>query len=138
MIKYMLDTNICIFTIKNRPESVRDLFKRHHGQMCISTITLMELMYGAEKSSRPERNMADVEGFTARLEVFSYDVNAAAHTGQLRAELASAGAPIGPYDQMIAGHARAEALILVTNNLREFERVPGLRIEDWVTAKGES
>lgn len=132
MLKFMLDTNICIFTIKNRPQEVRDAFKQHHGQMCISAVTLMELIYGAEKSDFPERNLASIEGFAARLEVLKYDDAAAAHTGQLRAEQAKAGKPIGPYDQMIAGHARSKGLILVTNNLREFERVPGLRIEDWV------
>ena len=134
MLKFMLDTNICIFTIKNRPEEVREAFKRHSGQLSISTVTLMELIYGAEKSANPERNLADVEGFAARLEVLPYDTQAAAHSGQLRAELARIGKPIGPYDQMIAGHARAQGLILVTNNLREFERVPGLRVEDWVNA----
>lgn len=134
MLKFMLDTNICIFTIKNRPQQVREAFKRHHGQMSISTVTLMELIYGAEKSANPERNLADIEGFAARLEVLKYDQNAAAHTGQLRAELAKAGTPIGPYDQMIAGHARSQGLILVTNNLREFDRVPGLRIEDWIVS----
>ncbi|SEJ51210.1 tRNA(fMet)-specific endonuclease VapC [Azotobacter beijerinckii] len=132
MLKFMLDTNICIFTIKNRPQQVREAFKRYHGQMCISTVVLMELIYGAEKSANPERNLADIEGFAARLEVLKYDQSAAAHTGQLRAELAKAGTPIGPYDQMIAGHARSQGLILVTNNLREFDRVPGLRIEDWI------
>ena len=134
MLKYMLDTNICIFTIKNRPEQVREAFKRHSGQLSISTVTLMELIYGAEKSANPERNLADVEGFAARLEVLPYDTQAAAHSGQLRAELARIGKPIGPYDQMIAGHARAQGLILVTNKLREFDRVPGLRVEDWVSA----
>ncbi|MBF6622154.1 MAG: tRNA(fMet)-specific endonuclease VapC [Pseudomonas stutzeri] len=134
MLKFMLDTNICIFTIKNRPEEVREAFKRHSGQLSISTVTLMELIYGAEKSANPERNLADVEGFAARLEVLPYDTQAAAHSGQLRAELARIGKPIGPYDQMIAGHARAQGLILVTNNLREFDRVPGLRVEDWVSA----
>lgn len=134
MLKFMLDTNICIFTIKNRPQQVREVFKRHSGQLCISTITLMELIYGAEKSASPERNLADVEGFAARLDVLPYDTQAAAHSGQLRAELARVGKPIGPYDQMIAGHARSLGLILVTNNLREFERVPGLRVEDWVNA----
>ena len=132
MLKYMLDTNICIFTIKNKPEQVRQTFNRHQGQLCISSITLMELIYGAEKSAVPEKNLAIVEGFTARLEVLDYDPLAASHTGQLRAELAKAGTPIGPYDQMIAGHARSQGFILVTNNIREFERVPGLRIEDWV------
>ena len=134
MLKYMLDTNICIVTIKNRPEQVREAFKRHSGQLSISTVTLMELIYGAEKSANPERNLADVEGFAARLEVLPYEAQAAAHSGQLRAELARIGKPIGPYDQMIAGHARAQGLILVTNNLREFERAPGLRVEDWVSA----
>jgi len=135
MLKFMLDTNICIFTIKNRPQEVRETFKRHHGQMCISTVTLMELIYGAEKSLNPERNLADVEGFAARLEVLSYDPEAAAHTGQLRAELVSLGKQIGPYDQMIAGHARSRGLIVVTNNRREFDRVSGLRIQDWVAAR---
>ncbi|WP_323148200.1 type II toxin-antitoxin system tRNA(fMet)-specific endonuclease VapC [Pseudomonas oryzihabitans] len=135
MLKFMLDTNTCIFTIKNRPESVREAFTRHHGQLCISTVTLMELIYGAEKSSSPERNLAVIEGFAARLEVLKYGLEAAAHTGQLRAELARAGQQIGPYDQMIAGHARSLGLIVVTNNRREFDRVPGLRVEDWVTAE---
>ena len=132
MQKYMLDTNICIFTIKNRPVHVRDAFTKHHGQMCISAVTMMELIFGAEKSLDPDRNLAVVEGFAARLEVLSYDLDAAAHTGQVRAELKRAGAPIGPYDQMIAGHARSRGLILVTNNRREFDRVSGLRVEDWV------
>ncbi|EHF08502.1 hypothetical protein HMPREF1030_05899 [Pseudomonas aeruginosa] len=100
--------------------------------MCISTVTLMELIYDAEKSSNPERNLLDVEGFAARLEVIKYDKDAAVHTGQLRAELARLGKQIGPYDQMIVGHARSQGLIVVTNNRREFDRVPGLRVEDWV------
>lgn len=133
MLKFMLDSNSCIYIIKNRPVSVREAFKRHYGQMCISTVTSMELIYGAEKSSNAERNLAEIEGFIARLDVLAYDQNAAAHTGQLRAELARAGTPIGPYDQMIAGHARSQGLVLVTNNRREFDRVPGLRIEDWVS-----
>ncbi|WP_434708704.1 tRNA(fMet)-specific endonuclease VapC [Pseudomonas sp. R1-1] len=132
MIKYMLDTNICIFTIKSKPQIVREAFNRHSGQLCISAITLMELIYGAEKSAAPEKNLAVVEGFVARLDVLPFDNDAAAQTGMIRSELAKAGTPIGPYDQMIAGHARSLGLIVVTNNVREFERVPGLRIEDWV------
>ncbi|MFN3506425.1 MAG: tRNA(fMet)-specific endonuclease VapC [Allorhizobium sp.] len=131
MLKYMLDTNICIFTVKNRPAHMREVFNRHHGQMCISAVSLMELIYGAEKSASPERNLAVVEGFAARLDVLPYDEIAASHTGQLRAELAKSGTPIGPYDQMIAGHARSRGLMVVTNNRREFDRVPGLRVEDW-------
>jgi tRNA(fMet)-specific endonuclease VapC len=82
----------------------------------------------------PERNLSVVEGFAARREVLAFDQMAAIHTGQLRAELARSGTPIGPYDQLIAGHARSRGLILVTNNRREFDRVPGLRVEDWTTS----
>ncbi|WP_454845084.1 type II toxin-antitoxin system tRNA(fMet)-specific endonuclease VapC [Pseudomonas farris] len=132
MIKFMLDTNTCIFTIKNKPQVVREAFNRHHGQLCISAVTLMELIYGAEKSAAPEKNLAVIEGFVARLEILPFDYEAAAHTGMIRSELAKAGTPIGPYDHMIAGHARSRGFTIVTNNLREFERVSGLRVEDWV------
>lgn len=132
MLKYMLDTNIVIYTIKNKPQIVREAFKAHYGQICISTVTLMELIYGAEKSANPERNLADIEGLAARLDVLEFDDNAAVHTGQIRAELAKLGKPIGPYDQMIAGHARSRGLIIVTNNVKEFKRVPGTRVENWV------
>lgn len=132
MLKYMLDTNICIFTIKNRPEEVRKQFETYSNQMAVSTVTTMELIYGAEKSAKPAENLSVIEGFLARLNVLNYDHDAAGQTGQLRAELAKKGQPIGPYDMMIAGHARALGLFLVTNNTREFNRVPGLRVEDWV------
>lgn len=132
MLKYMLDTNIVIYVLKNRPAVVKEKFQLHYGQMCISSVTLSELVYGAEKSAAVERNLRDIEGFAARMEVLPFDVEAATHCGQIRAELAKAGNGIGPYDQMIAGHARARGLILVTNNLREFERVPGIRVENWV------
>ena len=132
MLKYMLDTNMVIYTMKNKPASVKAALVKHYGQTSISSITMMELAYGAEKSANPERNLKVLEGFAARLEVLPYDAEAAAHTGQLRAEQAKAGKPIDPYDQMIAGHARSAGLILVTNNLKEFERVAGLRLENWV------
>ena len=132
MLKYMLDSNIVIYTFKNKPVMVKEAFERHYGQACISTVSLMELIYGAEKSSNSERNLSEIEGFIARIDVLSYDDIAANHTGQIRAELATLGTPIGPYDQMIAGHARSQGLILVTNNMREFERVPGLRLENWI------
>lgn len=132
MLKYMLDTNIVIYTIKNRPAQVRKIFKQHENQMCISAVTKGELIYGAERSSRPERNLIDIEGLMARLEVAPFEDHASEHFGQLRAELYRIGQPIGPYDMMIAGHARAMGLILVTNNMKEFERVPGLRVENWV------
>jgi tRNA(fMet)-specific endonuclease VapC len=132
MLKFMLDTNILIYVIKNRPEAARRQFTLHEGQLCTSSVSLMELVFGAEKSSAPERNLRDVEGLIARLEVLPYEESAAIHTGQIRAELARCGTPLGPYDQMVAGHARSCGLILVSNNLREFEKVPGLRLENWV------
>ncbi|MDP1717301.1 MAG: tRNA(fMet)-specific endonuclease VapC [Burkholderiales bacterium] len=131
MLKYMLDTNIVIYTMKNRPERVRDAFKKHDGQMCISSITLGELVYGAEKSTVPEQNLADIESMISRLDVKLFDSQAAIHFGQIRAVLARIGKPIGPYDAMIAGHARALGLVLVTNNENEFQRVPGLMRENW-------
>ena len=132
MLKYMLDTNIVIYVIKNRPSKLKALFKRNSGLMCISAVTFGELVYGAEKSAQTERNLADIEAMAARLEVLSLDISAATHFGQLRAELAKSGKQIGPYDQMIAGHARSLGLILVTNNTKEFKRVPGLRIDNWI------
>lgn len=131
MLKYLLDTNILIYVIKNRPPAARERFTQHDGQMAISTISMMELIYGAERSSAPERNLRDVEGLAARMEVLAFDQAAAAHAGRIRAELAKAGTPIGPYDQMIAGHARSLGLTLVSNNLREFQRVAGLLTENW-------
>ena len=99
----------------------------------MSAITLMELYYGAEKSGNQAKNTRTIEAFAARLTVLDYDATAAQHTGQIRSELANTGKPIGPYDQMIAGHARSLGLILVSNNVREFKRVPGLRLENWVS-----
>jgi tRNA(fMet)-specific endonuclease VapC len=128
----MLDTNIVIYTMKNKPASVRSAFKKHDGRMCISSITYMELVYGAERSANPERNLTSLEGFIARIDVLPLDDSAAVHAGQIRAELANLGTPIGPYDQLIAGHARSRGLVLVTNNENEFSSVSGLRLENWV------
>jgi tRNA(fMet)-specific endonuclease VapC len=132
MLKYMIDTNIAIYTLKNRPDKVRATFKKHSGEMCLSSVSMGELIYGAEKSARVENNLSIIEGLGARLKVESFDMKAAMHFGQLRAELAKSGKLIGPYDMMIAGHARALGLILVTNKQREFDRVSGLRVENWV------
>lgn len=131
MLKYLLDTNIVIYTMRNRPQQVKSRFKQHAGQMCISAVTLGELVFGAEHSKQVERNLADIEAMVARLEVLPLDNKAAYHFGRIRAELYRNGQPIGPYDMMIAGHARASGLILVTNNVKEFERVPGLIVENW-------
>lgn len=131
MLRYMLDTNICIHAIKNRPAAVRDRFNEHSAHLSISAVTLGELLYGAEKSNDASGNLSIVESFAARLVVLPFDEKAAAHFGQTRAALERLGTPIGPYDLMIAGHARSEGLTLVTNNLREFQRVDGLRTENW-------
>lgn len=132
MLKYMLDTNIVIYTMKRRPEGVRERFKRHQGQICISSITLGELVFGAEYSSQVERNLRDIEGFISLVNVLDFDEKAACHFGRIRAELYKKGKPIGPYDMMIAGHARSNGLILVTNNEKEFKRVEGLLVENWI------
>jgi tRNA(fMet)-specific endonuclease VapC len=131
MLRYMLDTNICTTAIRHKPDKLRAAFNKHSGQLCISSVTAMELLYGVELSEQSSRNRQNVEGFVARLDVLDYDTLAAAHTAQLRAELRKSGTQIGPYDQMIAGHARSRGLIVVTNNTREFQRVTGLRVEDW-------
>lgn len=132
MLKYMLDTNIVIYVIKRRPIEALATFNKHAGQMCISAITLAELIHGAEKSAMPERNLQQVDDFTSRLEVLDYSNKSAAHYGDIRATLEKAGETIGVNDLQIAAHARSEGLILVTNNLREFERVSGLRTENWI------
>lgn len=132
MLKYMLDTNIAIYVIKNRPINALANFNRHAGQMCISAITLAELLHGSEKSAKPEHNLRQVEDFVSRLETLDYGSKAAAHYGDIRADLERKGTPIGVNDLHIAGHARSEGLTLVTNNLREFERVEGLRLDNWV------
>ncbi|MDO5073958.1 MAG: tRNA(fMet)-specific endonuclease VapC [Neisseria animaloris] len=127
----MLDTNICIYAMKHKPESVRKAFQSHHGRMCINTVVLSELVFGAEKSAWPEKALAVVESFVAHLDIIEFDAQAAYHTAQIRAQLQKVGKPIGAYDYMIAGHARSRGLVVVTNNVREFERVDGLLVENW-------
>ena len=131
MLRYMLDTNILIYTIRNRPDVVRQRFEAHDGEMCVSSITAMELLYGAHKSQAVRRNLEIIEGLLGRLGLLDFDLAAAEHAGQIRAELAAAGTPIGPFDVMIAGHARSRGLSLVTNNEGEFSRVRGLLLENW-------
>ena len=132
MLKYLLDTNIVIYVIKRRPPEALEIFNRHHGHMAISTVTLAELVHGAEKSSDVARNIRVVEDFASRLAVLPYDDKAAWQYGQIRAALERIGQPIGVNDLHIAAHARSNGLTLVTNNQREFERVPGLLLENWV------
>lgn len=131
MLKYMLDTNIAIYVIKRRPIELLDTFNKNAAFLCISSITLAELIHGVEKSSLPERNWRNVEDFVSRLEVLDYDAAAAAQYGSIRAELERKGCIIGVNGLHIAGHARSRGLNLVTNNTREIERIEGLRVLDW-------
>ena len=131
MLRYLLDTNIVIYVIKRRPLKALDEFNQRTGSMAISAITLAELMHGAEKSSKPPANLAVVEDFCSRLEVLPYTARAAQHYGAIHAKLEIQGQTIGVNDLHIAAHARSEGLTLVTNNLREFERVDALQLENW-------
>ena len=127
----MLDTNIVIYTIKNRPDKVRRAFNMHSQQLCVSCITYAELVYGAMRSRYPQRNLADIQGFAANVEILAMAEADAVHGGEIRAEMADRGRDIGGYDALIAGHARARGLILVTNNMRDFRSIAGLRLENW-------
>ena len=132
MLKFMLDTNIAIYVIKHRPVSALETFNRHAGQLCVSSISIAELFHGAEKSAKPDHNLRQIEDFVSRLEILEYGGKAASHYGNIRADLERKGTTIGVNDLHIAGHARSEGLTLVTNNLREFEHVEGLRLDNWV------
>lgn len=129
---YMLDTNICIYAMKKKPEKVLQRLKSElDNGVCISSITLAELEYGMKHSSNPAKNEQALLRFLVPFSVLPFGTAAASEYGEIRAYLQNQGTPIGPLDMLIAGHARAEKLILVTNNVREFERVPGLEIENW-------
>ena len=132
MLTYMLDTNTIIYTMKNRPAGMQEGFNRLVSQLCISSITAAELCFGVEKSAWPERNRADLEDFFSRLEILPYGLKAAYHYGNIRFQLQKAGKIIGGNDIHIAAHARSEGLVLIGNNLAEFQRVEGLRLENWV------
>jgi tRNA(fMet)-specific endonuclease VapC len=132
MLQYMLDTNICIYVIKNYPPTLRERFNSLAEGLCISSITLAELHFGAEKSARRVENLEAIAQFAARLDVLPFPPKAAAHFGQIRAHVERLGRPVGPLDILIGAHARAEGLTVVTNNAREFERLPGVQVENWV------
>lgn len=131
-MKYMLDTNICIYAIKHKPENVIQRFLQHDPEeMCISAVTYAELMHGVEKSMAVQKNRIAIAMFLSPITVLDFHAQAAEEYGKIRAELERKGTPIGSMDLLIAGHARSEGLILVTNNTREFKRVEGLQVEDW-------
>jgi tRNA(fMet)-specific endonuclease VapC len=136
MLRYLLDTNIVIYVLKRRPLEALATFNANASRMAISSITLAELMHGAEKSGRVSENLLVIEDFCSRLEVLPFGAKAAQHYGAIRAALEKLGQPTGVNDLHIAGHARSEGLVPVTNNASAFERVPALELENWVTERG--
>ena len=132
MMEYLLDTNICIYIIKKKPIQVFEKLKRQlPGVVGVSSITLAELQYGVKKSSRVEQNQLALNQFLAPLEIIDFGQNAAIEYGKVRTYLETNGIPIGPLDMLISGHARALEVTLITNNEKEFRRVPELKIENW-------
>ena len=132
-MKYMLDTNICIYIIKRKPADALDRFKQTDiSEISISSITLSELFYGVSKSSKPEQNFMALTQFVAPLEILPFGGEASQYYGDLRAYLERQGTPIGSLDMLIASHALSLTSTLVTNNDKEFNRVPNLNIENWV------
>lgn len=132
-MKYMLDTNICVYFIKRKPANVFDrLHEKMDDGISISSITLAELECGVALSEQRERNADALAQFLALITVVPFEETAAAEYGTVRAALRRQGTPIGPLDELIAAHAKANDMILVTNNTREFERVEGLQLENWV------
>ena len=131
-MRYMLDTNICIYAIKNKPEIVFQHLQNHDpAELCISSVTYAELIYGVEKSAAAERNRLALTLMLANIEIMSFNNHAAACYGLIRADLERRGSPIGPLDMMMAGHAMSLGCTLVTNNVREFSRITDLPIENW-------
>ena len=131
-MRYMLDTNICIYAIKHKPEQVFMRLQEHDPiDICISSVTYAELVHGVEKSKAIEKNRVALALLLANIEIMNFDSLAAESYGKIRADLEKAGTPIGPLDMMIAGHAMALGYTVVTNNTKEFERVKGLKIENW-------
>lgn len=129
---YMLDTNICIYAIKNKPPKVFQTLQAHDpSEICISAVTYAELVHGVEKSAAVDKNRLALAMLLANITILDFDTETAEEYGKVRAYLEKNGTPIGPLDMMIAGHARSLGYTLVTNNVREFERVPELQIENW-------
>jgi tRNA(fMet)-specific endonuclease VapC len=132
-MEYILDTNICIYIIKRKPEQVFQRFKALAlGAVGISSITLAELQYGVAKSLQLEKNQAALNRFLVPLEIVQFGLLAAIEYGKIRAALEKTGQPIGPFDTLIAAHTRQLGLTLITNNEKEFSRVEGLKIENWL------
>lgn len=133
-MKYLLDTNICIYVIKKKPPQVLQQFRSHSiGDIGISSITVAELQYGVHKSQYPEQNQRALEQFLVPLVIVGFDERAATIDGKIRAALEAQGTPIGALDMLIAAHALSLGVTLVTNNVREFSRIPELQLVNWAT-----
>ena len=131
-MRYMLDTNICIYSIKHKPEQVFQKLQQHDpAEICISSVTYAELIHGVEKSKAVEKNRLALALLLANIEILEFDMAAAEAYGKIRADLEKQGKPIGPLDMMIAGHAKALGYTVVTNNTKEFGRVRELKLENW-------
>ena len=132
-MRFLLDTNTCIYIIKRSPAHIYKRFKSLPiGDVGISAVTYCELQFGAANSSKPDENQVALTEFLGPLETLDIPSSAAIAYGEIRAHLQRAGTPIGNYDLLLAAHARHEGLTLVTNNTKEFKRVPGLKIENWI------
>ena len=132
-MRYMLDTNICIYVIKHKPKTVfQKLQNINPEDVCISSVTYAELVHGVEKSAAVEKNRLALSMLLANMEILDFDVDAADCYGKIRAVLEKKGTPIGPLDMMIAAHAQSLGYTVVTNNVKEFSRVSALQIENWV------
>ena len=132
-MRYMLDTNICIYVIKHKPVTVfQKLQNINPEDVCISSVTYAKLVHGVEKSAAVEKNRLALSMLLANMEILDFDVDAADCYGKIRAALEKKGTPIGPLDMMIAAHAQSLGYTVVTNNVKEFSRVSALKIENWV------
>ena len=129
-IRHLLDTDVLIEILRKRDTDLRDRW-RAAGRVAASTVSMFELRYGSARSTQPARNDEAIDELASAVAFLDLDAEAAAHSGDIRADLARKGTPIGAYDVMIAGHARSRGLILVTRNVGEFARVDGLRVEAW-------
>ena len=129
---YLLDTNVLIALLRGAGDAARPRLRAAEGRIAVSTVSEMELEYGVERSRDPVRSRQAVDELLSLVDVVPFDTPAAMHAGRIRAVLAGRGSPIGPFDALLAGHARSLGLVMVTNDLREFSRVPGLEVEDWL------
>lgn len=135
MIRFLLDTDICIYATRPDAHALRRRLDAAAGQLAMSAITFFDLAYGAYKSAHRDANLANLESMREKIRVLPLNETAAGSYGRLRAELERKGSPIGPHDLLIAAHALSAGLILVTNNVREFSRIPGLKLENWATPR---